>query len=196
MDGPERADRLGNCLAVAACASRQHDGGPLLACLPVTNDERTSTMISPGLGLRWLPVPCLLAACLTACFADVVQPGPYAYADDAGPMTAPSATTQPTGATPDAGSPPSATTDASLPTAEASDGPTSPCDLTGRWIATDREVSTGLGAQEADHIGSTSSSARPARRYGHPGPRLRRRSSRHLGRRRERRLSEAVARAC
>ncbi len=96
-------------------------------------------------------MPCLLAACLTACFADVVQPGPYAYADDAGPMTAPSATTQPTGATPDAGSPPSATTDASLPTAEASDGPTSPCDLSGRWIATDHEVSTGLGAQEAAH---------------------------------------------
>jgi hypothetical protein len=96
----------------------------------------------------------MLAACTAGCFADMVQPGPYANADDAGLMTAPSATTQPTGPTPDAGSPPSATIDASLPTnssSEASHGPTSPCDLSGRWIATDHEVATGLGAQEAAH---------------------------------------------
>jgi hypothetical protein len=53
-----------------------------------------------------------------------------------------------------AGSPPAAAVDAGLPSAnpgEAGPGPTSPCDLSGRWIATDHQVSTGLGAQEAAH---------------------------------------------
>jgi hypothetical protein len=35
--------------------------------------------------------------------------------------------------------------------AASNPGPSSPCDLGGRWIATDHEVATGLGAQEAAH---------------------------------------------
>jgi hypothetical protein len=53
----------------------------------------------------------------------------------------------------DAAPRPAAPLDASL-TADASEagpGAPSPCDLSGRWIATDHQVSTGLGAEEAAH---------------------------------------------
>jgi hypothetical protein len=103
-------------------------------------------------------VACLLATCLAGCFADVVQPGSYGIADDAGSATIPPATSEPTGMITvpgaDAGSRPAAPVDASVPSAnpsEAGPGATSPCDLSGRWIATAHEVSTGLGAQEAAH---------------------------------------------
>jgi hypothetical protein len=105
-----------------------------------------------------MPVPGLLAACLAGCFADVVQPGPYGIAEDAGAAPAPSATSEPAWMTlpdADAGSPRTATVDASLPSAnhnEAGPGATSACDLSGRWIATDHQVATGLGAKEAAHM--------------------------------------------
>jgi hypothetical protein len=102
-------------------------------------------------------VACLLAACLAGCFADVVQPGSYGVADDAGHASTPLGTSEPTARTlldADAGSRPAVTVDAGLPSANASEagpGATSPCDLSGRWIATDHQVQTGLGAQEAAH---------------------------------------------
>jgi hypothetical protein len=123
----------------------------------VANDELTWTRSSPCSGLG-LPVACLLAACLAGCFADVVQPGSYGIADDGGPATTPLATSEPTAMTlPDAnaGSRPAVPVDASLPQAnpsEAGPGATSPCDFSGRWIATDHQVATGLGAQEAAHM--------------------------------------------
>jgi hypothetical protein len=132
--------------------------GPLLACFSVAKDEPRLTRASPRSGLELLHVSCTLAACLAGCFADVVQPGPYGSADDAGPATTPLATSEPTTmALPDAdaGSRPTAPVDASLPSAnpgEAGPGTASPCDLSGRWIATDHQVSTGLGAQEAAHV--------------------------------------------
>ena len=100
---------------------------------------------------------CLLAACLAGCFADVVQPGSYGVADDAGPATTRQGTSEPAARTlpdADAGSRPAVPVDASLPSpnpSEAGPDATSPCDLSGRWIATDHQVQTGLGAQEAAH---------------------------------------------
>jgi hypothetical protein len=109
-------------------------------------------------GLGRLPLPCLLAASLAGCFADVVQPGPYGTAEDAGIAPAPFATSEPMvatlpGAGADAATRPAAPLDASLPAdaSEAGPGAPSPCDLSGRWIATDHQVSTGLGAEEAAH---------------------------------------------
>jgi hypothetical protein len=123
----------------------------------VANDELTLTKSTPRAGLG-LPAPCLLAACLAGCFADVVQSGPYGAAEDAGPETSPLGTSEPTAMTlPDAdtGSRLAAPVDASLPSASPSEpgtGAPPPCDLSGRWIATDHQVTTGLGAQEAAHV--------------------------------------------
>jgi hypothetical protein len=124
--------------------------------LPVANGDLGLTKL-PRAGPGRVPAPCLLAACLAGCFADVVQPGVYGSTEDGGPTTAPLATSEPAAMTSpdaDAGSPPAAAADAGIASASADDGgpgATSACDLSGRWIATDHQVSTGLGAQEAAH---------------------------------------------
>lgn len=91
---------------------------------------------------------------VSACFPDSVSPGDYGAAAEAG--MAPTDTTS--APSPDA-TPAVSQADDAGPSADGDrpDGPvtvstTVGCDLTGRWLATDREVSEGLGSEEADHM--------------------------------------------
>ena len=91
------------------------------------------------------------------CFPDSVAPGYYG-AEDAGSDGAASsgsaapASTDTSAPAGDDGTSPAATADAA-PGAPGAEGgaPAGPCDLTGTWLATDREVATGDGATEAAH---------------------------------------------
>jgi hypothetical protein len=135
--------------------------GAAATVLAVANDELTSGRFSPRSGLGWAPVVCLLPAWLVSCYPDVVEPGPYEIAEDAGAVTAPSETSVPAATTlPDAAAGAVAALDAGLQSTVPSDAgppeaglaPASPCDLSGRWIASEHEVLNGLGAQEAAHF--------------------------------------------
>jgi hypothetical protein len=91
----------------------------------------------------------------SGCFPDSVSPGDYGAADEAGAATATdTAVAGPPDATPgvspddDAG----ASAEGDRPDVPVTVSTTIGCDLTGRWLATDREVSEGLGAQEANHM--------------------------------------------
>jgi hypothetical protein len=120
---------------------------------PVPNDDVMLTRLSLRSGLSWVVVPCLLAMLLGGCFADVVQPGPYGVAEDDASAAASPATAEPvTIELPSADAGRARTVaDASLPSGDSA-AATSPCDLSGRWIATDHQVATGLGAEEAAHV--------------------------------------------
>jgi hypothetical protein len=105
---------------------------------------------APGLALA-------VALALGGCFPDYVPPGPYGAPDDAEAVTPDAlALTSETAPTPvedaspragDAGSDDGDTppVEGGLPTSTVG------CDLSGRWLVTDREVSTALGAEEATH---------------------------------------------
>jgi hypothetical protein len=89
-----------------------------------------------------------------ACSPDLVAPGYYGAPEDAAvetPLRPPLASE----AAPADTSPSAMNGDAQPPVREAAVPPeatTTVCDLTGRWLATEREVANGLGAQEATHI--------------------------------------------
>ena len=96
----------------------------------------------------------LLCAASSGCYPDTLLPGSYGSPDDAGTASAPASsdTTIAMGPAPAASSAPELDGAASsTPAADAGPTTTVGCDLGGRWIATDREVATGLGAQEAAH---------------------------------------------
>jgi|HubBroStandDraft_1064217.scaffolds.fasta_scaffold49357_2 hypothetical protein len=109
--------------------------------------------LAPGLALA-------LTLALGACVPDYVVPGPYAAPDDAAVET-PDALASPAGPTSETAPP--QVEDASPRAGDAgSDGGDTPdeaglptstlgCDLSGRWLVTDREVSTAIGAEEATH---------------------------------------------
>jgi hypothetical protein len=90
----------------------------------------------------------------TGCYADAVLPGEYGPPDDAGVEA--SVPVDPPAMTSDPGSTTAPSADGGVPVAAGDAGASSvtktvACDLSGRWIATDREVSTALGAVEAAH---------------------------------------------
>jgi hypothetical protein len=102
----------------------------------------------------------LLAA--TACIPDSVSPGDYGADEDGGEASTSSASSGGTSPEPapssggDGGTATSRGGEAAPGAADAGtkttgSAATSGCDLTGRWLATDREVADGLGAQEAAH---------------------------------------------
>ncbi len=104
-----------------------------------------------GRNLGRLLLPGWLIASACGCTPDFVAAGYYAAPEDAG-EEAPSLSSS--AVAPEAASPvvsqatptPVEQGDASTPQSS-----TTPCDLTGRWLVTDREVATGLGSQEATH---------------------------------------------
>ena len=91
---------------------------------------------------------------LSACFPDSVSPGDYGAAAEAGVDATDMTSTASPDATPaviqadDAGT----SADGDRPDGPVTVSTTSGCDLTGRWLATDREVSEGMGAEEANHM--------------------------------------------
>jgi hypothetical protein len=92
----------------------------------------------------------LMATVGGGCAPDLVAPGYYAASDDSGEEASPPPPPSPSpeAASPDAPQAAPASEgegDASTP------GSPGPCDLSGRWLVTDREVATGLGSQEATH---------------------------------------------
>jgi hypothetical protein len=125
---------------------------------PVAGNRHSSCASGVVLGTRAAALACLLGAAPAGCFADVVAPSYGESTDDAGPATVSTHAVDSPGSasilTADAGGP---TGQGSVPDGgnggESDAGATTPvgCDLSGRWIATDREVATGLGATEAAH---------------------------------------------
>jgi hypothetical protein len=112
--------------------------------------------------LTWLRLALILAASAPACYPDVV-PGVYGYGDgdDAGADSAsadpsvtatatPTATTTATSTAPEAGTGSEAASN--IEPDAASNAPAGPCDLTGRWIASDHQVLDGLSVLEAAHV--------------------------------------------
>ncbi len=102
---------------------------------------------------RVWPVALLAAA---ACIPDTVSPGAYGVDDDAGMATTASASGGAMSPEPAPGSGSGAAASSvdagsDAGTEKTGAATTSGCDLTGRWLATDREVADGLGAQEAAH---------------------------------------------
>jgi hypothetical protein len=105
----------------------------------------------PQMGSSWrrLLVTGALAGSACGCTPDFVAFGYYGAPEDAGDEA------------PSLSSPPDDVRDAA--SQDPSDGPqttegghddsppSGPCDLTGRWLVTDREVASGLGSQEATH---------------------------------------------
>jgi hypothetical protein len=98
------------------------------------------------------------------CIPDYVVPGPYGAPDDDAAFDATDALASPAGSSFDAATAP--IEDAAAPRAgeaDTQDGSAQPpveaglptstvgCDLSGRWLVADREVSTALGAEEATH---------------------------------------------
>jgi hypothetical protein len=111
-----------------------------------------------SLGRSWAGVPWLFAVATSGCFADSVADGYYGSTDDAGAATVTMGTAAPSSASSMPASTDEPPVDGGGRSARAGDAApasatttTVGCDLSGRWIATDREVSTGLGAQEAAH---------------------------------------------
>jgi hypothetical protein len=102
-------------------------------------------------------LPGWLFASGAACWPDVVADGYYGPPEDAGNGTessSPAAAAQPADTSQPANtSQPAWDGDAQATAREASGPPsmTTACDLTGRWLATERQVATALGAQEANH---------------------------------------------
>jgi hypothetical protein len=90
---------------------------------------------------------CLLEA-LLACVPDSVAPGDYGADPDAAVGHDVAAAP---GDVPSRGDDPASDDAAAASGGVEAGAPAGPCDLTGAWIATNREVTTGLGAVEAAH---------------------------------------------
>jgi hypothetical protein len=101
----------------------------------------------------WSCVAWLLCAAPVGCFADAVSPGYYGSTDDAGTATTPPPASEPTSTSGPSSTPIALEAGAAGVSRGTEAGATTTvgCDLSGRWIATDREVATALGAQEAAH---------------------------------------------
>ncbi|HEY5147344.1 MAG TPA: hypothetical protein VII82_11280 [Polyangiaceae bacterium] len=84
-----------------------------------------------------------------ACFPDSAAFGYYAATDDAGP-DAPVASDA-GGPTAESSAPASTEDDANMAAGAIDAAPAGPCDLTGRWLLSTREVATAIGAVEAAH---------------------------------------------